>query len=406
MSDQKSFTLIELLIVIGILAILVAAVVVTLNPAQLLAQARDSKRQQDLSALNQALNTITALDQSLFMGTSSIVYTSLPDSTTTCANWNLPSLPSGWQYHCAPTTTLQNTDGTGWIPVNFKTTGVVSLASLPLDPINTSSTGLYYTYVSGGSFELNGILESTKYRSNTSLSKPNFPGVLSYGSNQALSPLYNTLGLVGYWPFDEGTGTIAYDKSGNGNNGTLAAGVLWKNGSDCRTGMCVDFIPGSLITVNNTSSINLPSALTITGWFYPISTPAGDTATMIFSKWASTSDANYVWYWYTHVSWCPDCNGILGNVGGTWGGITNYGNLPIGQWYDFALTYSSTTGANLYINAVLTRQDAYRGSLGTNSANLIIGADGGGFEHRFDDLRLYNRALSASEIRALYNATK
>ncbi|MFA6494844.1 MAG: type II secretion system protein, partial [Candidatus Paceibacterota bacterium] len=44
--DLKSFTLIELLIVIGILAILVAAIVITLNPAQLLAQARDSKRQQ------------------------------------------------------------------------------------------------------------------------------------------------------------------------------------------------------------------------------------------------------------------------------------------------------------------------------------------------------------------------
>ncbi|MFA6994679.1 MAG: type II secretion system protein, partial [Candidatus Paceibacterota bacterium] len=65
MSSPKSFTLIELLIVIGILAVLVAAIVITLNPAQLLAQARDSKRQQDLSALNQALNTITTLDQSL-----------------------------------------------------------------------------------------------------------------------------------------------------------------------------------------------------------------------------------------------------------------------------------------------------------------------------------------------------
>ncbi|MFA6994749.1 MAG: type II secretion system protein, partial [Candidatus Paceibacterota bacterium] len=79
-SENKSFTLIELLIVIGILAVLVAAIVITLNPAQLLQEARDSKRQQDLSALNQALNTITTLDQSLFMGTSSLVYTSLPDA--------------------------------------------------------------------------------------------------------------------------------------------------------------------------------------------------------------------------------------------------------------------------------------------------------------------------------------
>ena len=67
--SSESFTLIELLIVIGILAILVAAVIITLNPAQLLAQARDSKRQQDLSTLSHTIDTITALDSSLSLGT-------------------------------------------------------------------------------------------------------------------------------------------------------------------------------------------------------------------------------------------------------------------------------------------------------------------------------------------------
>ncbi|MFA6994710.1 MAG: LamG domain-containing protein, partial [Candidatus Paceibacterota bacterium] len=231
-------------------------------------------------------------------------------------------------------------------------------------------------------------------------------GVLSYGSNQALSPLYNTSGLVGYWNFDEGSGTIAKDTSGNNNNGTLAAGVLWKNGSACQVGSCVDFVPGSVVTVLNAPSLNLPNALTIAGWFDPIATPSGEGATQIFNKWGTTADANYVWYWYSHNSWCPDCNGILATMGGSWGGVTSYANLPIGQWYHLALTYSSTTGANFYINGVLTRQDTYRGLLGTNSINLAIGADVAGFEHRFDDLRLYNRALSTSEIQALYNATK
>ncbi|MGC9603258.1 MAG: prepilin-type N-terminal cleavage/methylation domain-containing protein, partial [Minisyncoccia bacterium] len=40
--DEASFTLIELLVVIGILGVLATAVVLVLNPAQLLAQARDS----------------------------------------------------------------------------------------------------------------------------------------------------------------------------------------------------------------------------------------------------------------------------------------------------------------------------------------------------------------------------
>ncbi|MFA7202022.1 MAG: type II secretion system protein, partial [Candidatus Paceibacterota bacterium] len=42
--SKSSFTLIELLIVIGILAILTAAVVLVLNPTELLKQGRDSKR--------------------------------------------------------------------------------------------------------------------------------------------------------------------------------------------------------------------------------------------------------------------------------------------------------------------------------------------------------------------------
>ena len=184
--QTSSFTLIELLIVIGILAILVAAVVVVLNPAQLLAQARDSKRQQDLSALNQALNTVYALDQTISFGTSSTVYTSLPDSSSTCGSWGLPSLPTGWTYNCVPTSTLQQTNGTGWIPVNFQSNGVVNLSSLPLDPVNASSSNLYYTYITGGSFKLSATMESQKYASLASSDGGTISGAFELGSNLAL----------------------------------------------------------------------------------------------------------------------------------------------------------------------------------------------------------------------------
>ena len=39
-----------------------------------------------------------------------------------------------------------------------------------------------------------------------------------------------TNGLVGYWNFDEGTGTTAADSSGSGNNGTLVNGSTWTAG--------------------------------------------------------------------------------------------------------------------------------------------------------------------------------
>ena len=53
---KKGFTLIELLIVIAILAVLAGIVIVALNPAELLKQARDGKRMGDLDSLVTALN--------------------------------------------------------------------------------------------------------------------------------------------------------------------------------------------------------------------------------------------------------------------------------------------------------------------------------------------------------------
>jgi hypothetical protein len=36
--------------------------------------------------------------------------------------------------------------------------------------------------------------------------------------------------LVGQWKFDEGSGTTAYDSSGNGHDGTLVGGATWADG--------------------------------------------------------------------------------------------------------------------------------------------------------------------------------
>lgn len=52
---QKGFTLIELLVVIGILGILMAVVIVAVNPSRQFAQARDTQRKADLSAITSAI---------------------------------------------------------------------------------------------------------------------------------------------------------------------------------------------------------------------------------------------------------------------------------------------------------------------------------------------------------------
>jgi len=146
---KRGFTLVELLIVIGILAILTSAVVVVLNPAQLLAQARDSQRMSDLDAVRSSIAFYLSTADSPTLNT-----------TTTCM---VGTSHSGGS--CATVTSLAVT-GTGWVQVNLaSSTGGSPLATLPTDPVN--STNYYYAYAAESTnkvFELNARLESTKYR--------------------------------------------------------------------------------------------------------------------------------------------------------------------------------------------------------------------------------------------------
>jgi len=153
LKSSKAFTLVEMLIVLGIVAILVAVVVSVLNPAEFFRQTRDSRRLSDLNQLDQALNLAT-LDN-VSMGTTSVVYVSIPvDGDPDCSSLGLPAIP-GWTYACSDTTNYRKVDGTGWVPVNFSALVTVpsALNVLPIDPTNSTSTGLYYTYVTG-SWEL------------------------------------------------------------------------------------------------------------------------------------------------------------------------------------------------------------------------------------------------------------
>ena len=157
----KGFTLLELVIVIGILAVLGAISVLVLNPAQLFAQARDTTRIEDLGVLRNALalyvSTISSPD--LDGGTSSC--------STLCYTAAAPAANCGSRHGIKTTTTdiTREVDGNGWIPVNLSSIpGGAPLSVLPVDP--TNSAAYYYSYAcdnTAKTYELNAEMESTRY---------------------------------------------------------------------------------------------------------------------------------------------------------------------------------------------------------------------------------------------------
>ena len=421
---ENAFTLIELLVVIAIIAILAVVVVLVLNPAQLLAQSRDANRASDAATLHSALGIYEA-DQSgastFSLGNASSVYVSLPDptltgtQTSTCASLGLPALPSGYTYQCDSGTSLRNTDGTGWIPVDFKIISSGSpFGSLPVDPVNASSSGLYYTYSPSGSFYMTtAIPESNKQKAaleaNPMIS--GYPGVLAQGSALTISPLWNTQGLVGYWPLNEGTGTAALDQSGNGNNGTLVNGPGWTAGL---FGNALSFNgTNQYVNVADAASLDLPGPWTVSAWANLPTVPASGVAYPFISRNGTVA---------TGTDYClgmVNNNIYIASLGWStyydnngWNDA-DFGSLQFNanSWYLVTGVYASDT-AYLYINGQLASSNYYNSAIPDPGAGdpLYLGRwdmyNGSSMylDGTIEDIRLYNRALSPAEVLALYNA--
>ena len=228
----------------------------------------------------------------------------------------------------------------------------------------------------------------------------------SANSNEAnATPTDSDPTLVGYWKFDEGSGTVAADASGNGNHGTLQNGPIWTTGR----------IGGALRFDGNNDYVNLPSGLlnglsNVTTAFWIKTSKTGKQA--IFSGATSGNNEEYLLYFTSHTQ-------ILFFLGESpssyvaWT-ITSIAN---GQWHHVAVVRDDTNNmVTLYIDGV--SQGAKAATLNPLSivANgLVIGQEqdavGGGFDPvqafagDLDDVRIYNRALSAAEIQALASGT-
>ncbi len=408
--SQKSFTLVELLIVIAILALLMSIIIISINPAEMLRKTRDTKRISELNGLNNALGIFQASKPNTSLGTANKIYVSLPAANSDCSDLSLPTPPTNYTYVCSNATNYRKTDGNGWIPVNFNSLDTGSpISVLATDPTNAASTGLYYTYsTSGTSFELDATFESQTMRLSGDTDKTSTDGGDNYslfeiGTDLTLNPLKDS-GLVGYWKFDEGSGTTGSDSSRYGNNGTLVSNPAWVNGI---AGKCLNFGSCTYVNVPDATILDFgTSNFSISVWAY-LDTTSDSFGRIVGKKDIAAAAAGYSIYWRPGISelmWST-ADGSLSSE------IYTADTITIG-WHHIVMVRDSGDANNgyFYIDGVKKQLASAASILNVSSSQpLTIGSIPGcslNFVNKIDDVRVYNRALSEAEIRAIYNATK
>ena len=163
---KKGFTLLELLIVIGILAILSTTLIIVINPAEMLKKARDSQRISDLNTVKSAIAIYLTNASTISLGSTSTTYSSVGNNLLLCGSWGTGSA-----------TSTQTVDGNGWIPINLAgLTDGSPISGLPKDPNQTSynaNPSRYYVYLTSATttngYELVANMESTYYSSTSNV---------------------------------------------------------------------------------------------------------------------------------------------------------------------------------------------------------------------------------------------
>ena len=217
-------------------------------------------------------------------------------------------------------------------------------------------------------------------------------------------------GLVGYWPFCGN----ANDLSGNGNNGTVNGATLTTDRfGNANSAYSFDGV-NDYIRIINSPTLNNAS-VAISGWFNTNNLPIDDGiyAKGIIGKWwqsSSICNSNYNSYLLCLTKPSGLQNTFLGAATDYYAGNNFYTSTTIStnNWYHFTFIHNSTTGGSLYINGNLINSNSISGSICNSINDLIMGADiSNGNVYRFfngklDDIGIWNRALSPSEIQQLY----
>lgn len=214
---------------------------------------------------------------------------------------------------------------------------------------------------------------------------------------QTPQPLYpfklKRSGLIGKWQFNTGSGNVAYDEVGN-NDGSIQ-GAVWVSG---RVEDALEFDGhDDYVQVPEAPIFDIQDSLTLMAWVKPKEYKTARIAEK--GDWDGYGIYLDIWRGWQAAVTFDDYRESL-----DWGD----GRPGLYQWYHIVMTYNNSQ-LKLFINGELKNSENVSGTLINNSRDLCFGSNGGSqkfFKGIIDEIYLYDRALSNSEIEDYYNATK
>ena len=206
-------------------------------------------------------------------------------------------------------------------------------------------------------------------------------------------------GLVGYWPFCGD----ANDESGNGNNGTVNGATLTSDRfGNPNSAYEFDGVNDN-IQMASSQSLN-SSSVSISGW---INASQLSGIRGIISRWNQLNNPCY------NYSVSLDLTNKITGACTVYPGTILYANSNINTntWVHFTYVHNALVGGYIYINGTLEQTMSISGNICNSTNDLLIGAQVNTninnlwrfFNGKIDDIGIWNRALSASEVQQLYN---
>jgi len=207
---------------------------------------------------------------------------------------------------------------------------------------------------------------------------------------------------VAYWKFDEGYASTTYDQSNNSNDGTLTGGVQWQNEEQCKTGKCLYF-DGDNDYVRASPISGAPNRYaTLSVWFNP---------SVLGQNIVQIAGFRYGGYTNGPLSIRMDSDDTilvrLVYTDGTYSDLTLNSTITnAGKWYHVVIVRDNLD-FTAYVDGVFDKSRAAQDKDLYTATGFDIGfhEDGSNFNGKIDNVKIYDYARTASQIKSDYTAS-